>query len=487
MKPIKFSYVAFVLLLLCSCSKRDYVEIIPADVTMVASANLKSLSEKSDFANSVLMGMMERVVMDGDADKLQEYKDNPMAMGIDFTEPLYVFLMQNNMYGIVAKVSDKGNFEEFLATLRKQDLASRPAEKDGVMCGTMGTMNYAYNGDALLMIEGSGASANTLVKMMKSEGNSFVDTEAYGRMGDAGDKDIVVYANLGHLPEDVQKEFQKYALNGKLNVNDVELLSSIDFVEGSALMTTKWWGRTEKAQKAIDEMRDCLQTIDGEFLDDLPADLFVWIGVGTTGEKALDRLKGNAQAKEALFMLERGVDVEQMIRSIDGDVSIALSGVSDMLFDLKGNFSIRAKLKSSSFLEDVNDWKRSMVDYGISMKDNGKDSYILRIDGEDLYWGVDGDELYFSMPKPYQQIRSDGGFSALKEYEKDIKSSQYFMYIDLQRILGTNKSYSVVAQNFGINLQHLKAVILKSSVHDEMVLQIEMKNDKENFLKQLLK
>lgn len=475
-----------VILVLCSCSKKDYLKVIPADAAVVASVNLKSLSEKSDFAHSALMGMMERVV-DGDMGELQEYKDNPMATGIDFTQPLYLFLMQNNVYGIVAKVSDRGDFEKFIAALRKQDIASRPVEKNGVMCGTMGTTNYAFNNDVLLMVDGDGASTNTLVGMMENEGESFVDTEAYGRMSDADDKDIVVYANLGYLPEGVQKEFKKNAVDGLLNMGDVELLSSIDFAKGSAIMKTKWWGKTAKAQKTIDEMKDGLRKIDGDFLDDLPNDLFVWIGIGTTGEKALERLKGNAQTKEALFMLERGVDVEQMIRSIDGDVSLAFSGISDFLFDLKMDISVRAKLKSSAFLEDVDYWKKSMVDYGMSMRGNGKNSYILTLDGEDLYWGVDGDELYFYLPKSYQRMRSESGFSALKEYEKEIKKSHYFMYIDLRQILKTNGFYSIVAQNFGVNLQDLKAVIMKSSAHDELVLQIDMENDDENFLKQLLK
>ena len=487
MKTIKNFLFVFALLALCSCSKKDYLKIIPADATVVASVNLRSLSEKSDFANSALMGMMERVVIDGEMDELQEYKDNPLATGIDFTQPLYVFLMQNKMYGIVAKVSDKDDFEDFIAALRKHNLASRPVEKNGVMCGTIGAMNFAFNDDALLMIDGNGASANTIVKMMKREGESFIDTKAYGRMSDADGKDVVMYANLGHLPESAQQEFKKNVLNGALNVGDVEFMSSVDFVKGSAIMTTKWWGKTEKAQKAIDEMKDGFRRIEGDYLDDLPKDLFVWIGIGTTGEKALEWLKGNAQTKEALFMLERGVDVEQMIRSIDGDVSVAVSGINNMYFDSKMDFTIRAKLKSSSFLADVNDWKRSMADYGMSMRNNGKDSYILTIDGEDLYWGVDGNELYFSMPKSYQKMRSEAGYSSLKEYEKDIKKSNYFLYLDLQWILGNNGFYSVVARNFGVNLQDLKAVILKSSAHDEMVLQIDMDNDDENFLKQLLK
>lgn len=486
MKWVKFSFVALVVLMLCSCSKKDYLKVIPADATVVASVNLRSLSEKSDFANSALMGMMERV-MDGDMGDLQKYKDNPMETGIDFTQPLYVFLMKDKTYGIVAKVGDKDDFEEFVAALRKQDLASRPVEKNGMMCGTMGTTNYAFNDDVLLMIDGDGASTNTLVRMMEYEGESFVDTEAFGRMNGADDKDIVVYANLGYLPEGVQKEFKKNAVDGQLNIGDVELLSSIDFAKGSAIMTTKWWGKTEKAQKTIDEMKDCLQKIDGDFLDDLPNDLFVWIGIGTTGEKALERLKGNAQMKEALFMLERGVDVEQIIRSVDGDVSLALSGVSNFMFDLKMDISVRAKLKSTAFLEDVDYWKKSMADYGMSMRDNGKNSYIWTLDGEDLYWGVDGDELYFFLSKSNQRRRPGGGFSTLKEYEKEIKKSHYFMYTDLQQILRTNGFYSVVAQNFGVNLQGLKAVILKSSAHDELVLKIDMENDDENFLKQLLK
>lgn len=486
MKSLRFSLFVIVLLALCSCSKRDYVKVIPADATVVASVNLRSLSEKSDFANTALMQMIERVAIDSDVKEWQEYKDNPMATGIDFMQPMYVFFTQSGQYGVVVKVGDKGDLEDFFSVLSDEDMVSRPTEKKGMMCGTMGGLSYAFNDDALALFDGE---SNVLVRMLESEGESFVDTKAYDKMSEVDGKDIVIYTNLGYLPEMFQNEFQEYTQNSQLKMSDVELVASLDFVKGSAVMTAKWWGRTKKAQKVIDETKDCMRTIDGSYLDNLPDDLFMWIGTGMKGDKALERIKSNKQAKEALFMLERGVDVEQMIRSIDGDVSVAIPAYS--LNSDEVDVAVWAKLKSTSFLDDVDDWKSSMADYGISMRNEGKDAYVLSLDGTEIHWGVEGKNLYYATPNAYQQMKADNARSSvLKDYEKEIKKSYYFVFLDLRKTLhdsGNLMLLNGITRNVGINLQNLKAIVLSSSAHDEIVLHIDMENDNENFLKQLLK
>ena len=485
MKSLRFSLFVLVLLALCSCSKKDYLKVIPADATVVASVNLRSLAEKSDFANAAIMGMMG-----GNEGDLQKYKDNPMETGIDFEQPLYVFLTRENLYGIVMKVSDKGDLEEFFSALHKQNVVSRPTEHKGLMCGTMGTINYAFNGEALLLLDGvSGrnASSNLLVKMMDNEGESFADTDAYERMGGADGKDVVVYTNLGYMPAVLQKEFKAYLQYGQLKMSDIEFISSLDFVDGSAIVETKWWGRTEKAQKVIDESKDCWRVIDGSYMNDLPQGALAWIGAGVHGDKFLEKLKGNAQAKEALFLLERGIDVEQIVRSIDGDVSVVIPATA--LNGTEVDFAGKAKLKSTSFLAEVDDWKSGMAEFGISMRSEGKGAYALSMDGKEIHWGAEGNDLYFATTKAYQQMQSKGGSAVLKDYEDDIKKCLFFVYVDLQEIQRMNNvaTLCAMASNFGVNLQGMKAIVLKSSAHDEMVLQIDMKNDNENFLKQLFK
>lgn len=486
MKSIKCILFALAVLMVCSCSKRDYQQVIPANATVVAKVNLKSLSEKGDFAHSALLDMVG--AMSGGSKEMNKYTKDPMETGIDFTEPVYVFVTQDNLYGAVAKVANKSDLEDFFSVLRKQNVASRPTEKNGLTCGSVGFADYAFDGDALLLVGGvSGRSVSTevLVRMMENEGESFIDTEAFKKMEDAGGKDIVMYANLGNLLGVLPKDIKTYMQNDQLKASDIDLLANVDFVDGSAIMATKWWGKTEKAQKMIDDWKEVLQAADGCYIEDVPENMVAWFGAGVKGNKALEKLKGNALAKESLFMMERAIDIEQMIRSIDGDVSIAvpktmLSGRGDV------DLAVKAKLKETAFLADVDDWKKSMADYGISMQSTGKDAYSLWADGLNIHWGVEGGNLYFATPKAYQQMNTKNSSSALKEYEKEIKDSRMFFFIDLQKILKANKPYVALASKAGVNLQSLKAVVLKSPAHDEMILRIDMDDSNKNFLKQLL-
>ena len=157
MKKIQFlSLMALVIMALCSCTNTDYQKAIPANATLVVKADLKSVSEKADFKHSKWMTMLDvslvAVVKGKDMKSVKEYIDDPMKTGIDFSMPLYVFMVGEETAGMTMKVNDEGDVKDFLLLLQKQGLASKPVEKDGLMCGTLiDDISYAYDSKSFFL------------------------------------------------------------------------------------------------------------------------------------------------------------------------------------------------------------------------------------------------------------------------------------------------------------------------------------------------
>ena len=499
---VKFSLLALAVLLLSSCSNKDYLKVIPANASFVASVNLRSISEKSDFANSSLMDMLDKSMnsMDNDnAELLQKYIDDPMATGIDLSAPVYVFYTEDELFGVVMKVGSKGDLEDTLDKLRKSARGemSRPKEKKGVMCGTIGEINYAYNGDALLLLMGTGydseVSDNTLARMMNGDGKSFVDTKGYDEITSVDDRDAALYIGLKNLPEKMQRDFREYNQNSPLKTDDIELLFSLDCKKGAAVMSMKWWGRTKEAQKLIDEAKDNARTIDGEYLGRVPDDLLLWVGCGANGKKMLEMMKGNEQMRELMSKMNEMMDVDNIVGALDGDLSFALSssvleGYNDFYYDYHRpdiNFSFNAKVDGAMFKPAFNKMVSTMNDEGLTMTNVGTDTYKMTYDGLEIQWGLKGDNFYVDTEKAYRQFQ---GGTALKEYESDIKKSYYFVYYNLQKNLQMLDKYTNKGlRQMGVDLSGVKAIILKMTSHDELVLELEMDDDSENILRQIIR
>jgi hypothetical protein len=192
-------------------------------------------------------------------------------------------------------------------------------------------------------------------------------------------------------------------------------------------------------------------------------------------------MKKDKSAKEFLFLLERAVDVEQMLRAVDGDVAIELQ-MNDANVMSSPEFIVYAELKNSDFLADVDYWKESMKAYGISMQDEGENQYLLA--GEGKYrFGVQDKNLYVASDRASSIVADENPLTA---YTENIKNSKLFVYVNMDKMnhkdFVKGLHWLQVVEEFN---PFEKAVISMPS-WGEMNLVIEMKNKKENFLKQIL-
>lgn len=493
MKKIQFlSLMALVIMALCSCTNTDYQKAIPANATLVVKTDMRSISEKADFKHSKWMTMLDAslvaVVKGKDMKSVKEYIDDPMKTGIDLSMPIYVFMVGEETAGMTMKVNDEGDVKDFLLLLQKQGLASKPVEKDGLMCGTLiDDISYAYDSKSFLLLaslNGKGTSATNRMThelMSIKEDDSFVSTEAFSCMNEEDD-DVVTYTN-GKLGKDILSYVLEAFVPAEIDMRDLDAIMCLNFENGQALFKAKAWGKTDKAQALLDEADKNFGTIDGKYIDRVSANTLVWIGTNIKGEWALSKLKENQSAKEMLFMLGRAVDIEQMLRAVDGDVAIELQSEGGNVEKLP-EYVMYASLKNSDFLKDVDDWKASMKDFGITMNNRGDNQYALAMDGGSYLWGVQSDDLFFSSENAVRGGKD--GTHSLVAHKDDIKKNKCYIYVDMEKIPLADFARQSDMSFLVESLSKLQSIVVKSSSTDEVTMTIELKDKDENFLKQLL-
>ncbi len=483
------SALVMVVLALCSCTNTDYQNVIPVNASLVVKVDMKSIAEKSDFKNSKWMkeldGSLGAVVSGKDMKSVKEYVADPMKIGIDFSMPLYFFMMADETMGMTMKVSDEDHVKDFLLLLNKQGLASKPQEKDHWMCGTLiDDIYYSYDGTTFLMLASMKGKNTTISRMAREltalkESDSFVSTEAFGRLNEE-EKDVVMYVMSAQMIESLKMA------GGVLPSSvykDVEALASLDFAQGEARIMGKLFAKTKDAQHLIDEANANLKKMNGRYLDKVSDDAAIWIGAGVKGEWLLEKIKENKELKTMLFATERAVDVEQMLKAMDGDVSLELP----LLDTEKVDYVLQAELNNTDFLADVNDWKLSQKDYGIEMKELEPQQYQLMLDGQTYRWGVRDKDLYWATPRAVEHAENSAD-AKLKAYREQIEDSRLFLFVDWAKLakgLSQSSNVALVMQMWN-GFFKIDALYWKLLSVEEGVVVIESKNKNENFLKQIL-
>ncbi len=475
--------MAVCILFFASCSKKDYATVIPADATFVAQVNLADLAAEADLKNTPAMNLLKGyvgLVASGDErEMVRAVLDDPSVMGIDFTAPAYIFETIDHCWGLVLRVSDSGDLENAFKVLAKQQLASKPTEKEDLMwTSLLGDINVAFDDHRLLILvaQQDDVTPATLRRQMTSLFTqeydlSFPASENMSKLDDA-EGSVAVYSRMAALPQDMAQSFAGVLPQG-VRAADVEVSLSVSFDDGCAVLRTKMFSQNERVQKLFDESNEHQHKIQGEFLGAASDNFFAWVSMGCEGKWLLQLLKQNEDAKQALFMLERGIDIEQMLSSIDGDVTLVLPEEPAAEGLTKSNFIALAQLDNSDFLDDVKNWIPTAHEYGITLRPNGDKHFVMQAQDMQLQWGVEDKTLFFATPQASLQKAFSGKSKLLASYADEIKSSQFFALFNLQPVL---KSQQIP----------LEAIVLKSEKSGEVELRLVGKDKNRSLLAQFL-
>lgn len=127
----RLSVLAVLIVFLAACSKTsEYTNVIPADASVVASINLKSLASKAglddkenEAAKQKVLEALKSGMNAATFQQLEKVMKNPGESGIDVESPFYVFSSSSFPYPtVVGKVNNEDKLHASLDVMAKEQI-----------------------------------------------------------------------------------------------------------------------------------------------------------------------------------------------------------------------------------------------------------------------------------------------------------------------------------------------------------------------------
>ena len=169
----RLSVLAVLIVFLAACSKTsEYTNVIPADASVVASINLKSLANKAglddkenEAAKQKVLEALKSGMNAATFQQLEKVMKNPGESGIDVESPFYVFSSSSFPYPtVVGKVNNEDNLHASLDVMAKEQICQPISEADGYSFTTMNGGLLAFNNSTVLIVNVSGTTQTEKAK-----------------------------------------------------------------------------------------------------------------------------------------------------------------------------------------------------------------------------------------------------------------------------------------------------------------------------------
>lgn len=481
-------WIAGISLLLASCSDGSrYVQALPADAALVSSIQLESLVGKSglkgDGNGLALAGQLKKAF--GDLGRLNSLIDKivkePSESGLALDDKLYFFVGAHfSSAGVLVRVADEGKIDDLLDLLKEQQICEPLRDGEGCKWTTAGKFLIAYSDVAfLMMLHPQGGNPADLQHqagrlLRQDEGEGFSASSDYDKMRSV-QGDIVTFASLNVLPHTYLTSLMM-GVSADLNPQNINLLASLDFREGKAVMDVQVFPVGEAMSRQLQKFQDAGDNIKGTFLDCFPANTGLWISSNVNGEKLYSLLNEIPMVSRKFRHSMIPLDFQSVFESVKGDVALAFP---DPL--MSQGFIAYAEVTNRDFLQTFEDLKPLLAMTGGQMRltNQGDDAYEFRASdgsalglrhGPVIFWfGVKDNRFY---------VTNNENLIGKKVLGLSLRDAKWKSRVDNKRIFAALNLSSVLKEgNYAVvdspDSQH---------IHVEWV----MKKQDRNILQQML-
>jgi len=379
--------LAALTVVLSSCSGDDYVNAVPDNSIAVLSLDMRRLAEgkadKGDAGDGLLNDLLQ--------------VENAGDCGIDLSEKMYMFESAEGNLGMVAKVESRSELEKWLGNLANAGVCRNIVSRGGFCFAILkDSWIVGASSDAVMVMGPVIASQYAEVQQMmmkyleQDEERGIKSSPFYGRL-DSIDAPVALVARAKALPEKFAAPFMTGAPEDA-DASQIVIAAGLSAGQGGLMRIA---GETFSFNAGIDrrlkEAYAGYRPITDEFLENIDASSLFALFMNVDGGKYISMLHDNKPVQVLLAGLNMAVDMDNIIRSVDGDMVLASSGYDGDMMQVQ----LGARLKKRDFLADVPYWKQSCP-AGCSISDWGKDAYRYDGGGFDFYFGVSADGRFYA-------------------------------------------------------------------------------------------
>lgn len=416
--------------IMTSCSNHDYLNAIPAESTLLISMNTAKIT---GFGSQTLL-------------KAFLHATNMNNTGIDISKPVVLFEDAQGNLGVCAKTD---NEKQLGALLGK--LGAEVQESQGFHFAALPNhWMIGYSDESTLMMGPVLPAAQSEMKQLMArylkakEEDGIVGTPMYDKL-DSVDAPMSMVCQAKALPEYLIAPFTLGTPQGT-DPSQVVIAANLEVKGGCLWINGQTFSFVKRINEALQKAQATYRPIKGTYVASMSQQDAAGLFVNVDGTQFIKLMTGNRGIQAMLSGINTAIDMNSIIKSVDGDLAIITPSMGQTSFQIM----MAAKLKNADWLADVDYWKQSVPAGGI-IGDWGRDCYYYKDSKTSYFFGVTPNWQYMSganQQAALQSIKAAATPIPQKIQEK-LKGQKMAMVVNLSSLRDQTGSTSFLKPLFG--------------------------------------
>jgi len=402
-----------------------YANCLPYDATSITRLDAKSFLKAAKLGPKDLLDLLRRI-------RDNEDSNDSKSLGIDVMRPIYGFSSASGNFGIVAAMDDIDDFEAYLEEESKAGRASEITSQRGFSWATVGEQwLLAFDKEKVLAMGPAVGAAqdqlrNEMARLMEQERkDSGLQSAIYDELK-RSDEPLAAVVAPEILPDASNTFLKQFNIS---SMNDALLRISLETDDNELEMDADIIAKSPAVKDQLNRINQLMRPIKGSQLNYAHADNVAWMALNIQGSELLDVLRSNQSVRTALIALNLVLDLDRIIRAIDGDVALELTTTD--IFDNSDiqikDLYLTADVANSDFLSDASTWGNQLIGVqALSQQD-----FAVNLGKSSVYFGVDKSTLYIGGERGLTK----GGNAYLDDERSDIRDSRFYATIALPQVI----------------------------------------------------
>lgn len=450
MKKTRFFIIASLMIVLMSaCSDNDYLNAIPSKSTAVISIDMSRLNGQEQEQNQ------EHIL------KTMLHVDDVSKCGLDVKEKVYLFETIDGNLGLCAKVADEGDVSNWLSELSQQRICSTVTERKGFHFAVLkDSWLVGFSSKALLVMgpvvaEAQAEMQRQMVRYLNADEDAGIKSSKLFAQLDSIDSPMAMVAQAVALPEKFVAPFTLGAPKDA-DASQIVIAAGMDVENGVLKIAGRTFSFNPSINQALVKSQQVFRPIQGDYVQSMPDDAMAGIFMNVAGSRFLPLVQSNQGLQTLLMGINASIDMDNILRSVDGDMSIVLPtlGADHM------QMMMAARLSHAKWLSDVDYWKQSCPKG--STIGNWKSNAFCYSSGKTcFYFGVTDDKQFFSGNDEVSAENSirPSSHPISKRVQNMIRGEKMVMVINLEKSGGGGSAMQAVTGLLSPLFGQLTAVV----------------------------
>lgn len=304
---------AFVMLL-SSCSDKEYTDVIPRGSTALMSMDLQQTG--TDVLQSLI--------------GLSDTQD----CGIDLSAKLYLFESPDGNMGLVAKVSDADKLEGIVNDLSETGVCQKVTQRKDVRFTLVKEAWVMGFDDHAVMLMGPIASAQQtqtrqqIARYLKQDERQGITESKMFQKLDSIHSAMALVTQVAALPEQFTAPFMLGAPK-TADALQVLLEAELQVQDQMLVIQGQTFSFNQQIDKDLQETATLFRPMEGAFLNRLGTRSALSFLTNVDGERFLPVLQQNKGLQSLLTGAKFTIDINEVINSVEGDMLLSFSSFSD--------------------------------------------------------------------------------------------------------------------------------------------------------------